>query len=127
MSSLQAFFDPDDLFSQQHGAENKIVQNVNIKTTLFKHKLRQTFIKMSSKTLKVDTKVVDDIKNLLWGTDLKDEVFTRWTQGFLKLFYAYTYPIHNLCRKVYCVSHFNRSLELFSLQRSYCFMFKTKD
>lgn len=37
---------------------------------------------MSSRTQKLDAKVVKDITNLLWGTDLKDEVFTRWTQGF---------------------------------------------
>ncbi|KAL5006775.1 hypothetical protein ScPMuIL_015581 [Solemya velum] len=31
---------------------------------------------------KIDVRELEDLRHLLWGKDLKDEVFLRWTQGF---------------------------------------------
>lgn len=34
----------------------------------------------------IDDKILSDSKDLLWGTDLKDEVFLRWSQGEVSTF-----------------------------------------
>jgi len=36
---------------------------------------------MAMTAAKLDSQVLADLKNLSWGTDLKDDVFTRWSQG----------------------------------------------
>ena len=35
----------------------------------------------SSNTIKVDDQSLEKLQQLLWGTDLKEDVFSRWTQG----------------------------------------------
>ncbi|XP_041366694.1 ubiquitin carboxyl-terminal hydrolase MINDY-3-like [Gigantopelta aegis] len=36
----------------------------------------------SSNNTKVDDQSLEKLQHLLWGTDLKEDVFSRWTQGF---------------------------------------------
>ncbi|OWF51042.1 hypothetical protein KP79_PYT19576 [Mizuhopecten yessoensis] len=38
---------------------------------------------MATTPVKLDVQSVQDIRNLLWGSGLKDEIFARWTQGFV--------------------------------------------
>ncbi|KAL3831441.1 hypothetical protein ACJMK2_023192 [Sinanodonta woodiana] len=38
---------------------------------------------MSSETTKLDDGVIAEIKQLIWESSLKDEVFNQWTQGFV--------------------------------------------
>ncbi|KAK3588094.1 hypothetical protein CHS0354_012150 [Potamilus streckersoni] len=38
---------------------------------------------MSSETTKLDDSIIAEIKHLIWESSLKDEVFNRWTQGFV--------------------------------------------
>ncbi|WAQ94853.1 MINY3-like protein, partial [Mya arenaria] len=38
---------------------------------------------MAEMNNKLDNGTLSEIKSLLWGNDLKDEVFSRWTQGFV--------------------------------------------
>lgn len=37
---------------------------------------------MAESSISVDAAILSDVKDLLWGNDLKDEVFLRWMQGF---------------------------------------------
>ncbi|XP_069110712.1 ubiquitin carboxyl-terminal hydrolase MINDY-3-like [Argopecten irradians] len=37
---------------------------------------------MAMNPVKLDQQTIQDVRNLLWGSALKDEIFTRWTQGF---------------------------------------------
>ena len=36
---------------------------------------------MATISRKFDTDTLRNLKTILWGTDIKDEVFMRWTQG----------------------------------------------
>lgn len=38
---------------------------------------------MATISRKFDTDTLRNLKTILWGTDIKDEVFMRWTQGFV--------------------------------------------
>lgn len=38
---------------------------------------------MASSGNKIDEQTLEELKKLLWGNDLKDDVFSRWTQGFV--------------------------------------------
>lgn len=43
---------------------------------------------------KFDTDTLKNLKTILWGTDIKDEVFMRWTQG--KHFLDFNYLLYLL-------------------------------
>jgi len=36
---------------------------------------------MAEVNQKLDDRTLTDVKDLLWGNDLKDDVFSRWSQG----------------------------------------------
>ena len=38
---------------------------------------------MASSASKIDDGTLEEVKKLLWGNNLKDDVFSRWTQGRL--------------------------------------------
>lgn len=38
---------------------------------------------MASSANKIDETTLEEVKKLLWGSNLKDDVFSRWTQGFV--------------------------------------------
>lgn len=79
---------------------------------------------MASTSAKFDEETLTSLKTLLWGTDLKDEVFKRWTQGnymynlylpfWVKSTFSFSFFIFNCIhvRYIYFFSFFAYNLSL---------------
>jgi len=59
----------------------------------------------------LDAKILSDVKYLLWGNDLKEDVFSRWSQGKVTKLNEQdrTLPISDICT----ISDFMFTLSIF--------------